>query len=201
MAQPTDADKCADPCANETEVRPIRKRSQWTRREPTTVVGEILISHNHMALLHGLYDRPGGTAASHTEWVRASMPHVARFRRYPSKACLSIATRTIHPCWVTRVRRGRRVEVGLSRRGPAIVERRLPTRIRGWGLYEGMRAITWMRQGAESLVTHAPQLPPESIREAVAYSNEHGMPRQHRRAEKVKKCLPHHKEMFFCLVV
>lgn len=147
-----------------------------TRPEPTTVAGEILVSHNHIALLHGLYDRPGGTVPSHAEWVRASLPHVARFRRYPSKACLSLATRTVHPRWVTRVRRGRRIEVALTQRGRAIIERRLPARIRGWGTYEGMKTISWRDHFRASVDAAVRPLSPDSIREAVAYANAYGIP-------------------------
>ncbi len=115
---------------------------QLTRPEPTTRAGEILLSHNHIALLHGLYDRPDGRAESQNEWIRASLPHVARFRQHPSGWALYAAIPTLHPGWASRSRVGNRIEVTLTPRGRAILERTLPARIRGRGTYEGLRSIT-----------------------------------------------------------
>jgi hypothetical protein len=111
-------------------------RTDWP--EVTTVAGELLLSHNHIALLHGLYDRPHGTAASCADWLRATLPYITRFRRYPSIGCLGLAAGTVNPAWVTRTRRGRRIEVALTDRGRAILERRVRVRIRGWGSYEAL---------------------------------------------------------------
>lgn len=146
------------------------------RPEPTTAAGEILVSHNHIALLHGLYDRPDGIAPSYAEWVRAGIPHVARFRQYPSVSCLRLATGTVHYLWVKRSRSGRSVQVALTERGRAIVERTLPARIRGWGPYEGIKTITWKDRSGVKRPTVSRTLPPESIREAVAYADAYGIP-------------------------
>jgi len=156
------------------------------RPELTTVTGELLIGQNHIALLHGLYDRPGRTAPSLAAWVRASMPYVARFREHPSTLGLSLATGTLHSRWVKRVRRGHRIQVSLTKRGRAIVEHRLPIRIRGWGTYEGMQAINWRDRSAAAAKVDGASISPEFIREAVAYSNAYGIPLLKRQVENEK---------------
>lgn len=132
-----------EPCANESNDHSSKEASMrryhspdWP--EPKTAAGEVLLSHNHIALLHGLYDRPAGTASSCLDWLQASLPYISRFRRYPSIDCLALALGTVHPAWATRTRRGRCIEVSLTQRGRAILERAVPVRIRGWGVYDGL---------------------------------------------------------------
>jgi len=117
----------------------MRRYRRTTWPEETALSGEIILSHNHIALLQGLYDRPAGRAPSCTDWLNASFPYVTRFRRYPSRACLELATRTVNPLWATRTRVGRRIEVSLTDRGRAILDRKVRVRIRGWGTYEGLK--------------------------------------------------------------
>ncbi len=146
-----------------------------TRPEPTTRAGEILLSHNHIALLHGLYDRPDGYAESQNEWIRASLPHVERFREHPCRWALYLAIRTLHPSWAIRSRRGNRIEARLAPRGRAILERTLPARIRGRGTYEGLRSVK--REQRTPLPTAPrPGIGDEIIRKAVEFSNSYGIP-------------------------
>lgn len=123
------------------------RRESGERREPRTKAGEILLSHNHLCLLHGLYDRPAGTAPTTRDWIAASLPYVRLFRRHPSQYCLSAAIATMHPSWVETARQGRRRHWALTERGRAILGLEVPARIRGHGKYAGMRELR--RQLAE----------------------------------------------------
>ena len=156
--------------------------------ELRTAAGEILISHNHIALLQGLYACPRRTARSHVEWIRVSLPYVRRYRRDSSPGCLEFSARRLHDRWVRRIRIGRRIEVSLTTRGRAIVEARLPVRIRGWGTYEGFERIKRITQKARhkarnrierirpARVTAPIVVAPQAIREADAYAKAYGIP-------------------------
>ena len=65
------------------DVRPLetamQPRPRELRPEPRTATGEILLSRSHLALLHGLLDRPDCTAPSYLDWERAALPYLRRF--------------------------------------------------------------------------------------------------------------------------
>src|SRR5437870_3394164 len=106
---------------------PHRQRTVGAER--TNAAGEVLLSHNHIALLNGLYDRPNGFASSHTEWAHASIPYLKRFRTKVYHSCLIAAIGSIKSSWVTERRRSTGIEATLTDRGRAIVERVVPSRI------------------------------------------------------------------------
>ncbi len=58
--------------------------------EKITKSGEILLSHHHISLLHGLMDRPEGIALSVGDWLLASLPYG---RRYLWTTCQSGCSR------------------------------------------------------------------------------------------------------------
>lgn len=106
--------------------------------EPRYKSGEVRLTHNHLALLLGLLDRPDCTAASINDWLDAAMPHAARFTHYPSTRFLRSAKKSLHPDWVSFHRRGSCIEVTLTARGRAIAERQVPARIVGRGPYTAL---------------------------------------------------------------
>ena len=111
------------------------------RPEQVTKAGEVLVSANHIALLHGLCDRPNGEAESTADLVRAALPYIAFFRHLPSTWTLRAATHTLHPAWATCQRVGGRIAWRISNRGREIVERKVPARIRGVGPYLGLAQL------------------------------------------------------------
>lgn len=103
----------------------------------------MLLSHNHICLLHGLYDRPRGRVTSRAELMRATLPYLAQVAgSSPSPHCLAKAIPGLHSAWVSRSREGRRHVWTLTARGRNIVERKVRVRIRGYGSYEGFQALT-----------------------------------------------------------
>lgn len=114
-------------------VRPSRSTP-----EPRYKTGEVRLTHNHLALLLGLLDRPYCTAASINDWLDAAMPHAARFTHYPSTRFLRSAKKSLHSDWVSLNRRGSCIEVALTPRGRAIAERQVPARIVGRGPYTAL---------------------------------------------------------------
>jgi hypothetical protein len=112
--------------------------SRWLNTEPRNKAGEILLSHNHIALLHGLYDRPNGTAPSTADLARAALPYVRVFREYPTTWLLEMAAYSLRPAWVTRQRPRHRHVWTITERGVAILERTVPAHIRGFGRYHGL---------------------------------------------------------------
>lgn len=105
-------------------------------KEPRTAAGEVLLSHNHIALLNGLYDRPRGRALSKVDLIRATLPYRDIFRA--SAGGLQRGAQTMHPGWVTARYEGAHRTWTLTKRGKAIVERTIPARIRGDGPYLGV---------------------------------------------------------------
>jgi hypothetical protein len=136
-----------------------------------TVDGEVLLSHNHIALLHGLYDRPGGRVEYRAEWVRATAPYISRMRSHWSAWCLRGSMIRIHPQLVTQVREGRRVAATITELGRGIIERKIPARITGRGSYLGLHSVDEAAMAAE-----VARLADADIREAVAYSRAFGLP-------------------------
>jgi hypothetical protein len=109
-------------------------RAPRRRPEPRTREGAPLLTHNHLAFLQALLDRPRGRARSSKELVQAAWPYVARYRgSEPSWSCIEKATRTLPPVWVSRHRRGNRLEFRLLARGRAIVTGEVRARVRGMG--------------------------------------------------------------------
>lgn len=109
--------------------------------ERVTSAGEVLLSHNHISLLHGLMDRPDGIALSVDDWLMASLPYARRYRSYVSPGMLQKSIRTMHPSWIHRHKAGRCIQATLLSRGRAIIDRDLAARIRGHGAYDGLPKI------------------------------------------------------------
>ena len=104
--------------------------------------GEVLLSHNHIALLHGLMDRPDAIARSVNDWLLATLPYARRYGRYISLGMLQKSIRTMHPSWIHRQPVGRCIHVILLPRGRAIIDRRVAARIRRHGAYQGLPKIS-----------------------------------------------------------
>jgi hypothetical protein len=109
-------------------------------RERVCADGSVLVSHNQIALLNGLFDRPNGVAESYADLARASLTHLARFRSEPRRNALLGSIPRLPSAWVTRRRCGRRVECTLTARGKAIVNCEVRARITGEGPYAGLRS-------------------------------------------------------------
>lgn len=106
--------------------------------ETFTKAGELSLTHNHLALLHGLMDRPDGTARSVEDWVAASLPYINRYERACTSAVLRRAIGTMHTSWVQRRRVGHHIQVTLLPRGRSILDLQILTRVRGFGVYRGL---------------------------------------------------------------
>jgi hypothetical protein len=134
------------PCGRELEdpgsIRPgesnVMKNPFW---ELLTKDGEPLLSHNHICLLNGLYDRPGGKVRSRADWVRATLPYLRQVNPHPSVHCLMKSIPTMQSAWITHSRDGRQHVWTLTQRGRDIVERKVRSRVRGFGSYEGFKAL------------------------------------------------------------
>ena len=114
-----------------------KRRRPSARREPRTRDGAPLLTRNHLAFLQGLLDRPGGRCRSQKDLIRAAWPYVARYRgSEPSWWCVQAATRTLPWVWVSRRRRGNRLEFRLLARGRAIATGEVPARVRGMGPWD-----------------------------------------------------------------
>ena len=122
-------------------MRSSRQCTPYGRPERIAGDGAILITRTELALLHGLLDRPDGTARSYSAWILAAVPYLTN--RTPSTlASLSIAgPYSVPTSWVSRKRSASRVEVTLCERGRDILELRVLCRIRGHGVYRGMRHL------------------------------------------------------------
>jgi hypothetical protein len=109
-----------------------------SRPEPINGRGEIVISYAQLAMLHALLDRPDGMSQSDRDWIRASYPYMST-RHWPSVRGRALrAINGMHPRWVTVLRRGNRRVTQLTDRGMAILDRRVPVHIRGFGRYNGL---------------------------------------------------------------
>ena len=106
------------------------------RTEPRTRDGAALLTHNQLAFLQGLMDRPAGRSRTKKDLIQAAWPYVARYRgSEPSWWCIQKATRTLPSVWVSRRRRGNRLEFRLLARGRAIATGAAPAWIRGMGAW------------------------------------------------------------------
>ena len=103
-----------------------------------TRIGELLLSRNEIALLHGLYDRPDCTAAIRTDWVLAARPYRDAIGGSWTLSSLRKATGNVHSAWIMTTDNRKRTQYTLSARGCAIIEREVPVSIRGYGRYYGM---------------------------------------------------------------
>lgn len=133
--------------------------------------GDILLSHNHIALLHGLYDRPDGRAASRAEWVRAATPYAERMRPGWSSWGLRGSMITMPSECVKQMKRGTRIESELTDAGRAIIDKNLAARVRGRGGYDGLASVD-----AKMMVAQRSTLSNDVIRKAVDYANAYGLP-------------------------
>lgn len=117
-------------------MRPRATSSSTPRPERLARDGAVLLSHNHLALLQGLLDRPGGTACSKRDLIAAARPYVIRARGCAScYTTMSLAVSTLHPAWVHWQHEAGRLVYRLQPRGRAILEGQVPARVVGRGLY------------------------------------------------------------------
>lgn len=128
--------------------KPWNLYSDWshTRRdlEPMRPSGEVRLSRNDIALLNGLYDRPGCTATSRRDWTLAAYPYRLALGGQWSLESLRRATYSVHPAWVMEKDRARGTDYVLTVRGCAIVEQTVPAvlgRGRRYWRYYGMRGF------------------------------------------------------------
>lgn len=124
----------------------MRKRCPMTterrpRPEPISSSGEVILSHNHIAFLHGLYDRPNGVAESTTDLIRAAEPYLQLFESTLNNWNTSVRAWKMNPAWATREKVRNRMVWRLTDRGRAIIEQSVPARIRGYGVYRGLTPI------------------------------------------------------------
>lgn len=122
---------------------PRSKPLHW--KEPTCRDG-VLLSDNHIALLQGLLDCPGGTVRSVRDWVAVAMPHLERLQGSVSYSCFIKTTRTVHPLWVSRRREGSRIVCTITTRGRGIINGSVPARVRGVGPYRGIAELQRARR-------------------------------------------------------
>ena len=115
-------------------MRAPQGRQPRARTEPRTRDGAALLTHNQLAFLQGLMDRPAGRSRTKKDLIQAAWPYVARYRgREPSWSCIEKAVRHLPAVWVSRRRRGNRLEFRILARGRAIVTGDVPARVRGMG--------------------------------------------------------------------
>jgi hypothetical protein len=88
------------------------------RPERFNRAGELILSSNHLALLQGLFDRPGGRAQSRDDWLRAALPLLrGKHAGASSYWTMAKSIRTIPPSLVDRRRVGNQVHFSLTQRG------------------------------------------------------------------------------------
>jgi hypothetical protein len=105
----------------------------------------LLLTHNQLAFLQGLLDRPPGVARSRRDLVRAAHPYVKRFRpTLPSYWSLYQAVYNLPASWVARRRVGNRIEFRLLHEGRAVIEGRAGAiRLRGIGSWAPRSRPSW----------------------------------------------------------
>ena len=109
--------------------------------ERVSADGAIWITLTQLAFLNALLDRPDCTARSYRDWYRAALPYV-RSRSHPRLLGLTLRRDYAVPAkWVERTKIGSRVQIRLTSRGRDILERKVVCRIRGVGVYRGLRAL------------------------------------------------------------
>jgi hypothetical protein len=117
-------------------------RRWWRRLDELGRSKPLVITHNQLALLQGLLDRPRGVARSRRDLARAALPYVKPYRQHhPSFWTLYHAADNLPGDWVACRRVGNRVEFRILPRARAILEGRVgPIRLRGFG--------PWVPRGA-----------------------------------------------------
>lgn len=101
----------------------------------------LILTHNQIAFLQGLFDRPRGVARSRRDLVAAATPYVIQLRARGrgirsgfSYSCLYKSVRNLPSAWVARRRVGNRIEFRLLPKGRAVIEGRAGAiRVRGVG--------------------------------------------------------------------
>lgn len=111
----------------------MRQRTRDPRLEPRYKSGEVRLSHNHIAFLVGLLERPEGRAASITDWITAALPVAQRFYRGATWWTLYRSHGSVFGGWVVCKKLGSRITVALTPRGRAIAERTVRSRVTGYG--------------------------------------------------------------------
>ena len=111
------------------------------RREPRLRSGALILTHNQLAFLQGLLDRPRGIAQSRRDLVAAATPYAIQLRARSgsrggfSYSCLYKAVRNLPRTLVVRQRAGNRIEFRMLARGRAILDGQLPAHVLGLGPY------------------------------------------------------------------
>lgn len=100
--------------------------------------GSLALSQYHLALLHGLMDRPGGSAIGVRDFIAAAWPHGQRFEE-PDQALQTAfrdLIRKLPTAWVARSKAGRLTRYQLLDRGREVLEGKIPARLSGHSRYE-----------------------------------------------------------------
>src|SRR5688572_25861064 len=108
-SRPAHAPGAGSMCAMRRDVsreRCIMSKPRGKGAGLTDKTGRVFLSHNHLALLHGLYDRPDGVAPSTDDWIRASQPYLELFSSNPSDWQLRKSISTLHASWIEHARVG-----------------------------------------------------------------------------------------------
>lgn len=129
-----------EPVSAVEERREAIRRQRELLAEPRLKNGLVLLTHNHVAFLHGLLDRPGGVARSRRDLVRAALPYIKKYRQLPSYWTLYHAAYGLSPLWVSRKQVRNRIEFKLLPRGREIIEGKVPGHVRGIGPYVSRRS-------------------------------------------------------------
>jgi hypothetical protein len=139
--------------------------------ERLTRNGEVLVTRNHLALLHGLRDRPDGIASSRNDWIQAARPYFTRISTGDCNRKLLAATRTISRAWISASKSGRNSRIQLTDRGRSIAEGKLRYRIAGCSTYRGLSV-----EGYSMLHLVDQEIEAAFVREAVSYAHNFGLP-------------------------
>jgi hypothetical protein len=111
-------------------------------RERHSAAGEVLLSHNQVALLEGLASFPAGKAPSLKVWIGASYQFLKPYRSdHLSFWNLYKAIKNIPTQWVKkRPTKGSAIEAILTPRGRDIVSGQIPAYVRRYGPYKTTKA-------------------------------------------------------------
>ena len=127
-----------------------RRGPSYKRRERRYEDGAVLLWPIHLALLQGLFDRPGGSTSSRYDFIVAAAPHCVRLYGRDGKSywtrCEAIQA-ILGWGLIDRKRIGRKNHFSLTGMGRAIVEGEVPVRL--WGRTDWVprcrRAWSWRR--------------------------------------------------------
>lgn len=121
-------------CLREGTIAPLET-------EPRYMSGEVMLTLPSVLLLQALADFPRAMAPSVREWVSAARTLGLGHMGHANFHSMLCAAHNVHPCWVVRRRVGRRVVVQLTRRGRAIINRQVASRVVGRGPYTSLQAL------------------------------------------------------------